>query len=123
MNLRALFVALALFAALSGCQSRKEIGIPEHLLGVWTTAHPKYADRYFEIRNDGLILGQGGEDFVLYPIVDIDESHEGGSTLYTIVHLNHEGQRFTFAFYYDPANNGMLRFKNQQNIVWTKEKQ
>ena len=118
---RRILIAFALLAIFSGCQSEKDSTVPEYLLGVWTTPHPKYADRYFEIRNDAIIFGHGGENFEVHALTDVDQTREGGSILYTITHLNHHGQRFTFAFYYDPANNGAVRFKNQRDIVWTKE--
>ncbi|MGH7381891.1 MAG: hypothetical protein ACREKR_06620 [Candidatus Methylomirabilales bacterium] len=121
MTARRILIAFALLATLSGCQSEKDSTVPEHLLGQWTTPHPKYADRYFEIRNDVIIFGHGGESFEVHALTDVDQTREEGSILYTITHLNHDGKRFTFAFYYDPANNGAVRFKNQRDIVWTKE--
>jgi hypothetical protein len=121
MTARRILIAFALLAILFGCQSEKDSAVPEHLLGRWTTPHPKYADRYFEIRNDAIIFGHGGENFEVHALADIDQSRQEESILYTIIHLNHEGQRFTFAFYYDPAHNGVIRFKNQREIPWTKE--
>jgi len=121
MTPRRILIAFALLATLSGCQSEKDSTVPEHLLGVWTTPHPKYADRYFEIRNDTIIFGHGGENFELHALADIDQTQEEKFILYTITHLNHDGQRLTFAFYYDPANGGVIRFKNQREIAWTKE--
>ena len=32
----------------------------------------------------------------------------------------HTGQEYKFSFYYDPANQGRIRFKNQSEMVWTK---
>jgi hypothetical protein len=122
MTSRRIFVAVAALAILFGCESQKETTVPDHLLGVWKTTHPKYADRYFEIRNDAIIFGHGGENFELHALADIDRSRDGESTLYTLTHLNHHGQRFSFAFYYDPTNDGVIRFKNQKEISWTKER-
>jgi hypothetical protein len=122
MTARRIFIAFALLATLAGCQPEKNSAILEPLLGVWTTPHPKYADRYFEIRSDAIIFGHGGENFEVHALADIDFTRDEETTLYTITHLNHHGQRFTFAFYYDPANNGAIRFKNQKDIVWTKER-
>ena len=121
-----IFVAVALLATVIGCQPQSQSQadnstVPEKLLGVWKTSHPKYADRFFEIKKDFIIFGTGGESFELHALADIHESWEGKSILYTISHLNHEGQRYTFAFYYNPDDGGTIRFKNQPNIVWTKE--
>jgi len=35
---------------------------------------------------------------------------------------NKEGQESKFSFYYNPTDHGVIRFKNQDQIVWTKEK-
>ncbi len=120
-----IFVAVTLLATVIGCQPQSQADnstVPEKLLGVWKTPHSKYADRFFEIKNDALIFGQGGEKIELHALADIHETWEGKSILYTISHLNHEGQRYTFAFYYDPTDGGTIRFKNQKQIVWTKER-
>ena len=122
-----IFVAVTLLATVIGCQPQSQSQadnstVPEKLLGVWKTPHSKYADRFFEIKNDALIFGQGGEKIELHALADIHETWEGKSILYTISHLNHEGQRYTFAFYYDPTDGGTIRFKNQKQIVWTKER-
>ncbi len=123
------FVAVALLATIMGCQpqpqsqSQAENGtVSEKLLGVWKTAHSKYADRFFEIKNDALIFGQGGEKVELHALADISETREGKLFFYAISHINHHGQRYTFAFYYDPTDGGTIRFKNQKQIVWTKER-
>ncbi len=121
-----IFVAVTLLATVIGCQPQSQSQadnstVPEKLLGVWKTPHSKYADRFFEIKNDALIFGQGGEKIELHALADIHETWEGKSILYTISHLNHEGQRYTFAFYYDPTDGGTIRFKNQKQIIWTKE--
>jgi len=121
-----IFVAVALLATIMGCQpqsqSQAENGtVSEKILGVWKTSHSKYADRFFEIKNDALIFGQGGEKIELHALADISESREGKLFFYAISHINHHGQRYTFAFYYDPDDGGTMRFKNQRRIIWTKE--
>ena len=113
--------AMALLAILAACQAQKENPVPDHLLGVWTTSAPRYADRYIEIRNDIIIFGTGGETFELHALMDITETREGESIVYTITHLNHYGQRYRLAFYYDPSTNGIIRFRNQREVAWKKE--
>ena len=39
-------------------------------------------------------------------------------SLYTISYLSPEGEEYEFPFYYDPAGDGVIRFKNQQEMVW-----
>ncbi len=120
-------LAIALLATIMGCQpqsqSQAENGTAsEKLLGVWKTSHSKYADNFFEIKNDALIFGQGGEKIELHALADIENTRQGKQILYTITHINHYGQRYKFSFYYDPTDGGTIRFKNQKQIVWTKER-
>jgi hypothetical protein len=111
---------MALLATLAACQAQKEDLVPDHLLGVWTTSAPAYVDRYIEIRNDVIIFGTGGDTFEVHALTDIDDTREHGSIVYTITHLNHFGQPYTASFYYEPRGNGVIRFKNQRDIAWTK---
>jgi hypothetical protein len=122
ITLRRFLLPITLVATICGCQPGNGHTVPEHLLGVWKTSHPKYADRYFEIRKDVIIFGQGEGKSEFHAIADVDQSADGESTLYTITHVNHDGQRFTFAFYYRPDDHGALWFKNQKDIKWTRRK-
>jgi hypothetical protein len=46
----------------------------------------------------------------------------GQSLLYTITYKSVEGLKYKFSFYYNPAGQGEIKFKNQDQIMWTKEK-
>jgi hypothetical protein len=115
-------MAIALLTTTLGCHSGDRKTVPDNILGVWKTSHPKYADRYFEIRKDVIIFEQGEGKSEFHAIADVDQSANGESTLYTITHVSHDGQRFIFAFYYRPDDHGALWFKNQKDIKWTREK-
>jgi len=123
MTPRRIVAAMALLATLAACQAQKENSVPDHLLGVWSTSAPRYADRYIEIRNDMIIFGTGGDAFELHVLAELNEAREGEAILYTIAHLNHFGQPYTLSFYYEPTSDGIIRFKNQREIAWTKERQ
>jgi hypothetical protein len=123
MTPRRIVSAMALLATLAACQAQKENSVPDHLLGVWSTSAPRYADRYIEIRNDMIIFGTGGDAFELHVLAELNEAREGEAILYTISHLNHFGQPYTLSFYYEPTSDGIIRFKNQREIAWTKERQ
>lgn len=120
MTMTRIFVAIALVATIMGCQSRKDNIVPENLVGVWKTSHPKYADRFLEIKNNIIIIGKGKETIGLHPIVAFDHHWEGNSVLYTISHINDHGKRYTTSLYYEPTN-GVIRLKNQTHVIWTKE--
>jgi hypothetical protein len=119
---RVLVVIVYLFV-FSTCQCGRKIAVPEDLIGVWETTAPAYADRFFEIKTDDVIYGTGEGKFDTYPITKIktEEDPKESGTLYVICYKNIEGQEYKFSFYYDPANQGTIRFKNQKEMVWTKK--
>ena len=102
-----------------GFQCGKNRTVPDDLIGVWKTSEEKYEDRFFEIDRTTITFGTGGENSDTHPITNIEV--EKGS-LCTIYYKNAEGQEFKLSFTYQPAGQGEIKFKNQDQIVWTKEK-
>ncbi len=121
---RALVAVLIFFIIILGCESKKIAGVPDNLIGAWGTSDPTYADRPFEIRKEEIIFHTGGGNFDTYRIkkIEVESAPQKGSSLYIIHYKILEGKVYKFSFYYDPAGNGAIRFKNQQEILWTKEK-
>ena len=122
MKLKTFLVAFAIFATFFACHTGKNTTVPDDLVGIWRTSAPKYADRFFEITKDSIIfaIGEGNAD--IHPIEDIDEIREEKNILYTISYLI-EGQQNRFSFHYDPTNDGVIRFKNQIQYAWRKDRQ
>ncbi len=108
---------------LFACQPAGKMAVPEDLIGVWETTAPTYADRFFEIRTDEVIFSTGEETFDTYPIsrMRIEKDPIKQRTLYIICYKNTAGQEYKFSFFYDPANQGRIRFKNQNEMVWKKK--
>lgn len=120
INPTAIVLALALLATTLGCQSAKDNTVPNALVGVWKTSAQKYADRFFEITADKVIFAIGGGKTDSHPIAEIETLREEARILYIITYLSAEANKYKFSFYYDPANGGVIRFKNQQHIAWAK---
>ena len=115
-NISILFIFLIIL--FFGFQCGKNRTVPDHLIGVWKTSEPKYEDRSFEIDRSTITFGAGEGNFDTHSITNIEV--EKGS-LYTISYKDKEEQEFKFSFYYSATDHGMIRFKNQDQIVWTKE--
>ena len=98
----------------------KHTNIPENLVGIWTTSEPRYEDRFFEITKETLIYGLGGDKKDIYSVSSIEESLEGNNIIYTISYKNTDGFKFTRSFYYESVEGGVIRFKNQKQVKWTK---
>ena len=122
MEVKRGLVIIIYLIVLSTCQCGRKTTVPEDLIGVWETAAPTYADRFFEIRINEIIFGTGEEKFDTYPITKIktEKESEEQEMLYILCYKNIEGQEYKFSFYHDPANQGAIRFKNQKEMVWTK---
>ena len=98
----------------------KHSDIPEALIGKWTTTESRYEDRFFEITKETLIYGLGGDKQDVYSISNLERDLVGNQLLYSISFKNKKGFKFKRSFYYEPANGGVIRSKNQKNVEWTK---
>ena len=122
MKVKRVWMIISCLMALSAFQCGRGT-VPEDLIGVWETTSPAYADRFFEIKAKEIIFGTGGGKFDAYPItkIRIKKDRQEQKTLYLICYKNMDGKVYKFFFYYDPANQGTIRFKNQKEMVWTKK--
>lgn len=122
MKVERLWIIIVYLMVLAACQGGGKAAVPDELIGVWETTTPSYADRPFEIKTDELIFGTGEEKFDTYPIkkIKIEKDLKEQKAYYIIYYKNVEGQEYKFSFYFDPANQGKIRFKNQKEMVWTK---
>jgi hypothetical protein len=123
MKAKRVWIILICLMALSAFQCGGRGTVPENLIGVWETTSPDYADRFVEIRSNEILFGTGEGKFDTYPItkIKIEKDRQEQTTLYLICYKNIEGKVYKFFFYYDPANQGTIRFKNQKEMVWTKK--
>jgi hypothetical protein len=123
MKVEKVWIIIIGLMVLSVCQCGRKTTVPDDLVGVWETTAPTYADRLFEIKTDEVIFGTGENTFDTYPItkMKIEKDSKEQKTLYIICYKNTAGQEYKFSFYYDPANQGTIRFKNQKEMVWTKK--
>ena len=63
-----------------------------------------------------VIFGTGSHNIDVYFISSVERPDEDKSNLYTVHCRNREGLQEKISFYYDPANNGAIRLKNQKVI-------
>ena len=123
MKVEKVWAIIICLIVLSVCQCGKKATVPDELIGVWETTAPDYADHPFEIKTNEVMFGTGEGKFDTYPItrIKIEKDLKEQKTLYIICYKNTAGQEYKFSFYYDPANQGTIRFKNQKEMVWTKK--
>ncbi|MBW1911936.1 MAG: hypothetical protein JRI43_01955 [Deltaproteobacteria bacterium] len=122
MKLRRLIVCVIVIA-LFGCQIWKDKTVPEELLGMWETSSSRYADCFFEFQGELIIFNNGLSYNAINFIKDIEKLPENGKTLYNIYYEDKEGQEFKLSlFYFHVRNGGVIRFKNQKDIEWTRRR-
>ncbi|UCG84884.1 MAG: hypothetical protein JSW71_13130 [Gemmatimonadota bacterium] len=123
---RPLWILAAVFAVLvavnmcSTERSQERGMVPEEVMGTWTTTDPDYADRAFEIRRNSVVFHIGGSDYNVHLIQIVEVDDLDGPMLVTIHYADENGSNI-FAFYYDPADGGVITFKNQRDMEWTRE--
>lgn len=115
-------LALATCVSFFGCESRELETFPGELLGVWETSAPRYQDCFFELAKHLIIFANltAIDNIQVNCIQEIEEIRKGRRRLYIIHYEDAEGQEYEFPLYYDPVRGGVIRFKHQEQILWTK---
>jgi hypothetical protein len=116
----AFFTYLTLFVIFSfvfGCS--QTVTVPQHLIGVWKTSAPKYADRHFAFDEYYVSFGVGGGEELFHPIREIETDEDSKGTTYTIHYEDAEKEEWTLEISYNPENGGIVRMKNS-NDIWKK---
>jgi hypothetical protein len=103
-----------------GCEQGQTTIISDDLAGVWKTSDKKYEDRFIELKNDVVILGQGNGNESSHPIQKVTMVRQNGKDLYTVQYLDDEGNKDSISFFYNPAA-GIITLKHQESIEWAKE--
>ena len=105
----------------SSCVSQTQL--PDELLGIWKTEALKYQDTFFEMKTNLLVLGMKTGEVQSFTVTKVERKKlpEEEWVLYTVFYQNDSLQKFEFPIYYNPAKNGVIRYKNQENLVWKKE--
>ncbi len=116
------FLAVAISIFMWGCQPKEDETLPPELMGVWTSAAPRFKNDTLELSKECIVFTSGEfQDFISVNfIVKVEKRPERNHILYTIHHENVEGQRYTFSFYYYPERGNVIRLKNQLDFEWRK---
>lgn len=104
-----------------GCQIWKDKTVPEELVGVWETSAPRYKNCFFELKGEMITFNKGLDYINVNLITDIEKSPEQEGILYDIHYEDEEGQEYKLSlFYFKTPDGGVIRFKNQKEIKWTR---
>jgi len=124
MKPKRLFVILTilLIVFVHGCG--KKAAISDEMIGTWNTTDSKYKETSFELTPDRIIFRTPGGEVNANTIKKIKKKKapDPEETLFTLTYVDLEGQETIFSFFFSQKNGGMIRFQNQPEIIWTKEK-
>ena len=123
MKTKKIFVILAIFSVLLVYGCSRKLVVPDELVGIWETPTPIYEGCFFEITKEEVKFGSKDGQVSNFFIKDmkIQKIPNEEWTLYTISYVARGFQKYEFPFYYHPASNGVIRFKNKMESVWTRE--
>ncbi len=114
---------LALALLFLGCDSKRAATLPSDLVGTWRTNHPKYQGLYFQLEKDRLAYSTASGSVENYEISKYEKLESGRKSKRSshVVYARRDGQELKLALEYEPIDGGILRFKNQPQIPWTRE--
>lgn len=119
LALLVLFLSVVVVGLVGSFMAPRSATIPDELVGVWNTEASRYADRAFQISKAMLVFHTGDGGFTAHPITRVrTQEEDSGRTLYT-VEYEADDAVYEFSFFYLPTT-GAIRFRNQQQLVWTK---
>lgn len=107
-----------------GCGWFRGDEIPDYLLGYWVTSEPRYAEAQLEITKEMITFSKGLDYISMNEIDHVEVSQKDDKTLIKITYEDREGGEFTLSLYYYPGpRGGSLRFVNQMQMVWHRERE
>lgn len=113
--------SLVAFAALMvSIVPTRHQSLPPALVGIWQTAAAGYADRTFEIAEDALVfqVGERETDFQIHPISRVRRRGRAEDVSLIQIQYGTEEAPLELAFYYEPGPEPLIRFQNQDELVW-----
>lgn len=104
-------------------QCNNRAAVPPELQGLWKTVSFAYKDTYFELKNKSITFYDREGSVEIHGISKIKREMEKGNEweLYTISYQNDDLKTVEFIFYYNSTKNGLIRFKNQLDLVWNRQ--
>jgi hypothetical protein len=103
-----------------GCEPERKIIVPNHLVGIWDTEAPKYANHDLEFTQESVVFIEGEDPIGIYPIKKIQEIRGKEDISYKMTYLS-LGKKYKLSFTYHPANGGVIVIKNRNGVQWTRK--
>lgn len=89
-----------------------------NLMGVWTTTHPRYQDRYLQLSEETVTFGRGGAAAGHYTIQSFDTEQIKEGTLVKIIYVDEESTANPLNLIYVAQNGGIIWMTHQKQVIW-----
>ncbi len=124
MKPKRIFVVLSILFIVFTHGCGKRATITDEMMGTWNTTDSKYKETSFELTADQIIFRTIGGEVNPNTIKKIKKKKvpDTEESLFTLTYVNLEGKETIFSFFFSQKNGGVIRFQNQPEIIWTKEK-
>ncbi len=96
----------------------KSNDIPAELQGTWITSDAAHADRFLHFSVMSIVFGTGNGGVATGFVQGVDVAVENDQTLYAIDYRTDSGNQRVLLVY--RPQDGTLRFKNQDKLIWKK---
>lgn len=123
MKKHILSVTITILCALCLWQCNTQKTVPEELAGIWKTKILDYEGSFLGLQKDTITFGTVEGDVQVFSIIKIKKDKENGEwKLYTIHYVDNNFQQCELPIYFHPIDDGILRFKNKEEVTWFREK-
>ena len=93
--------------------------VPTKLIGVWTTADPKYSDRYLTLQLDTITFGTGNTSFIKYSVFGVVRQEAGEAEVYQIHFRGVDGAKFSREIVLAGSGDHLF-FRSQPEVEWSR---
>ena len=112
-------IVLVAFAIQSAPGEEPSVPLPSSVLGIWSTADPRYANRRFELTRESIAFKHGDrpDDQSVHQISAVRAKQMGDSTLIRVTYLE-AGGSYELSFKYSMVPEPGIRFSHQEELAW-----
>jgi len=122
VGLLVVVVAAIVVARLVLWETPEYAEITPRLIGLWTSSHPEFTDRYVEFQRNSIMFGTGGTGVVKFKVQGMNAEKIGDVDRYTIFYRDLAGTKHYADMLLDEPGE-VLRFTDSADARWTRFEQ
>ena len=119
VGLLVLVVVAIVVARLVLSETPEHAEITPRLIGLWTSSHPDFSDRYVEFQRKSVVFGTGGTGVVKFKVLGMDAEKIGDVDHFTVFYRDLAGTKHIADMLLDEPGK-VLRFTDSAGARWTR---